>query len=64
MKPQNNTVERAGAEQERLAEARERKVPWRKWGPYLSEPRRLVVRPAERPNLDSQKLGLWAGRIF
>ena len=25
------------AEQQRLAEARERGVPWRKWGPYLSE---------------------------
>src|SRR5499425_2015464 len=33
MKAQTNT----GAEQQRLAEARERKVPWRKWGPYLSE---------------------------
>jgi hypothetical protein len=25
------------AEQQRLAEARERGVLWRKWGPYLSE---------------------------
>jgi hypothetical protein len=25
------------AEQSRLAEARERKAPWKKWGPYLSE---------------------------
>src|SRR5262249_51615611 len=25
------------AEHDRLAEARERKIPWRKWGPYLSE---------------------------
>ena len=24
-------------EERRLQEARERKVPWRKWGPYLSE---------------------------
>jgi hypothetical protein len=30
------TTERAGAERQRLAEAREG-VPWRKWGPYLSE---------------------------
>ena len=37
MKAQTNTVERAGAEQQRLAEARERGIPWRKWGPYLSE---------------------------
>jgi hypothetical protein len=26
-----------GAEARRLEEARERDVPWRKWGPYLSE---------------------------
>ena len=26
-----------GVEQQRLADARERGVPWRKWGPYLSE---------------------------
>jgi hypothetical protein len=25
------------AEQRRLAEAREKEVAWRKWGPYLSE---------------------------
>src|SRR5262247_3775737 len=37
MKAQTNTIDGAGAEQQRLAEARERKVPWRKWGPYLSE---------------------------
>ena len=35
MKAQTNTVERAGAEQQRLAEAREQKIPWKKWGPYL-----------------------------
>jgi len=34
---QNTTGERVGAEQQRLTEARERGVPWRKWGPYLSE---------------------------
>ena len=27
----------AGAEWDRLAEARNRGVPWKKWGPYLSE---------------------------
>ena len=37
MKAQTNTVERAGAEQQRLADAREQKIPWKKWGPYLSE---------------------------
>src|SRR5215510_14607334 len=37
MKAQTNTVDRAGAEQQRLAEAHEHAVPWRKWGPYLSE---------------------------
>jgi hypothetical protein len=37
VKAQTSTVERAGAEQQRLAEARERGVLWRKWGPYISE---------------------------
>jgi hypothetical protein len=37
MKAQTNTVKPAGAEQQRLMEARERGIPWRKWGPYLSE---------------------------
>ena len=31
------SAEPNGAEQRRLAEAREQGVPWRKWGPYLSE---------------------------
>ena len=31
------TTVRSGAEAIRLADARERDVPWRKWGPYLSE---------------------------
>jgi hypothetical protein len=31
------TTEAGTAEQRRLAEAREKTVPWRKWGPYLSE---------------------------
>ena len=30
-------MEQSGAEQQRLTEAREQGVPWRKWGPYLSE---------------------------
>src|SRR5262245_30038172 len=29
--------ERGGAEEVRLRETRERNVPWKKWGPYLSE---------------------------
>src|SRR5512132_852739 len=37
MKAHTSTIERAGAEMERLAEARERGALWRKWGPYLSE---------------------------
>src|SRR6516162_7704324 len=36
MKIQTN-VEQAGAERQRLAEAHKHEVPWRKWGPYLSE---------------------------
>ena len=31
------TTERVGTELARLAEARDHAVPWRKWGPYLSE---------------------------
>jgi hypothetical protein len=31
------TMGQNGAEQRRIAEAREQGVPWRKWGPYLSE---------------------------
>jgi Mannosylglycerate hydrolase MGH1-like glycoside hydrolase domain len=31
------STEKNGTEQQRLTEAREQKVPWRKWGPYLSE---------------------------
>jgi hypothetical protein len=31
------SARQSGAEQQRLAEAREQGVPWRKWGPYLSE---------------------------
>ncbi len=30
-------IRRSGAEFERLTDAREAQVPWRKWGPYLSE---------------------------
>ena len=30
-------AEKGAAEQARLAEARDKNVPWRKWGPYLSE---------------------------
>ena len=29
--------QRSGAEEARLAETRDHKVPWKKWGPYLSE---------------------------
>jgi hypothetical protein len=31
------SMAQSGAERQRLTEARERGVPWRKWGPYLSE---------------------------
>ena len=34
------------AEQIRLNEAREAGVPWKKWGPYLSERQRGTVREA------------------
>ena len=47
------TAERAGAEMERLAEARERGVPWRKWGPYLSERQWGTVREDYSENGDA-----------
>ena len=33
----SNPSREAGAEARRLNEARDAGVPWRKWGPYLSE---------------------------
>jgi hypothetical protein len=53
MKAQANTVERAGAEQQRLAAAREQKVPWKKWGPYLSERQWGTVREDYSENGDA-----------
>ena len=47
------TAERAGAELARLAEARERGVPWRKWGPYLSERQWGTVREDYSENGDA-----------
>ena len=47
------TAERAGAEMARLAEARERGVPWRKWGPYLSERQWGTVREDYSENGDA-----------
>ena len=35
--PSKAAPDRTGAETARLAEARDRGIPWRKWGPYLSE---------------------------
>jgi mannosylglycerate hydrolase MGH1-like protein len=37
MRENQMSTEQHGAEQQRLTEAREQGVPWRKWGPYLSE---------------------------
>jgi len=34
---QPGSLESAFAEETRLTDARERKIPWKKWGPYLSE---------------------------
>jgi hypothetical protein len=38
------------AEEDRLAEARERKVPWRRWGPYLAERQWGTVREDYSPH--------------
>ncbi len=42
-----------GAESRRLAEAREQEVPWRKWGPYLSERQWGTVREDYSENGDA-----------
>ena len=41
------------AEQQRLEEARETGVPWRKWGPYLSERQWGTVREDYSANGDA-----------
>ena len=41
------------AEQARLAEARERKLPWKKWGPYLSERQWGTVREDDSASGDA-----------
>jgi hypothetical protein len=43
----------AHAEQQRLVEAREKRVPWRKWGPYLSERQWGTVREDYSSNGDA-----------
>ena len=40
-------MERATNEQNRLNEAREAGIPWKKWGPYLSEAHSVSYLPAE-----------------
>jgi hypothetical protein len=52
MKAQTTIPQRA-AEMERLAEARERGVLWRKWGPYLSERQWGTVREDYSENGDA-----------
>ena len=47
------TAQPAGAEMERLAEAREHGVLWRKWGPYLSERQWGTVREDYSENGDA-----------
>jgi hypothetical protein len=53
MKSPTLAVARAGAEMERLGEARERGVLWRKWGPYLSERQWGTVREDYSENGDA-----------
>jgi hypothetical protein len=53
MKSPTLTVPQAGAEMERLTEARERGVLWRKWGPYLSERQWGTVREDYSQNGDA-----------
>ena len=53
MKTQTKTPDRAKAESERLAAAREQNVPWKKWGPYLSERQWGTVREDYSENGDA-----------
>ena len=53
MKSPTLAVTPAGAEMERLAEARDRGIPWRKWGPYLSERQWGTVREDYSENGDA-----------
>ena len=46
-------MERVGAELERLAAARDQKVPWKKWGPYVSERQWGTVREDSSGNGDA-----------
>ena len=46
-------AERGAAELARLAEARDKAVPWRKWGPYLSERQWGTVREDYSDNGDA-----------
>ena len=48
-----NAPRQSGAESVRLAEARRRGVPWRKWGPYLSERQWGTVREDYSENGDA-----------
>ena len=41
------------AEQKRLNDAREAEIPWKKWGPYLSERQWGTVREDYSPNGDA-----------
>ena len=45
--------ETLASEQKRLAEARERRVAWKKWGPYLSERQWGTVREDYSENGDA-----------
>jgi len=44
------------AEQGRLDEARAGKVPWKKWGPYLSERQRGTVRTSTLITLQNNSI--------
>jgi hypothetical protein len=53
MKVENMETKSSGNEQERLREARYNDVPWKKWGPYLSERQWGTVREDYSANGDA-----------
>ena len=50
-------------EHERLQETRERNVPWRKWGPYLSERQWGTVREDYSDNGDAETTSTRSGPL-
>jgi hypothetical protein len=60
--PKTPGIEPVNAEAQRLNEAREKGVPWRQWGPYLSERQWGTVREEYSSNGNAWDYRRYAGR--